>query len=390
MAGKLLCIPAGEWYNELSPIERILNPNMRIARHFMLLMLFATALHAADFSWKIERFEGRDYVTLQQMVEFYGFTSPLSPVDNVISLDSEKNQLQVTLNSREMEINGVKHWLAFPVLQMGGDILVSRLDLAKTIEPSLRPEFIPGLQPVKTVVLDPGHGAEDKGAVSRFGFEKDFALDICLRARKLLEDRGYQVVLTRTTDVLIPLEERPLIANRIPDSIFVSVHFNASSENGQASGFEVFSITPRGAPSTADEGLTLRDVRSEPGNVIDVPSGALATCVYHSLLGNIPQADRGIKTARFAVIRLATVPAILIEGGFLSSVSDSSLVASPAWRTKLAEAIVDGIDSYKNLAERKQRPRMVADYRRVAPGNVTLRDVTDASGAVPQKTPASN
>ncbi len=357
---------------------------MRIGRYFLLIMLVATTLHAADFAWKIERFDGRDYVTLSQIVEFYGFTSPLSPVNNVISLETDKAQLQITLNSREVEINGVQHWLAFPVLATDGKVLVSRLDLAKIIEPSLRPEFIPGLQPVKTVVLDPGHGAEDRGAVSRFGSEKDFALDVCMRARRLLENRGYRVVMTRTTDVLIPLEERPQLANRTPDSIFVSVHFNASSENGQASGFEVFSITPRGAPSTADEEIGLRDLRSEPGNVIDVQSGALATCVYHSLLGNIPQADRGVKNARFAVIRLATVPAILIEGGFLSSVSDSSLVASAAWRTKLAEAIVDGIDSYKNLAERKLPPRTVADYRRVAPGNVTLRDVTDASSATAQ------
>ncbi len=358
----------------------------------MLIMLLATTLHAADFAWKIERYDGRDYVTLQQITEFYGFTSPLAPVNNVITLDSEKNQLQVTLNDREMEINGVKHWLAFPVLSMDDKILISRLDLAKTIEPSLRPEFIPGLQPVKTVVLDPGHGAEDRGAVSRFGFEKDFALDICMRARKILQDRGYQVIMTRTTDVLIPLEERPLIANRIPDSIFVSVHFNASSENGEASGFEVFSITPRGAPSTADEGLTLRDVRNEPGNVIDVPSSALATCVYHSLLGNIPQADRGIKNARFAVIRLATVPAILIEGGFLSSVSDSSLVASPAWRSKLAEAIVEGIDSYKNLcrnaAAAKNGRRLPS--RRAWQCLPARRSATDASTTAAPKTPASN
>jgi len=268
---------------------------------------------------------------------------------------------------------------------------LSRLDLAKIIEPSLRPEFIPNLRPVKTVVLDPGHGANDKGAVSRYGNEKDFALDVCLRARRILMDRGYEVKMTRSTDVLIPLEERPQVANRTPDSIFVSVHFNASSENGQASGFEVFSCTPRGAPSTADETLSLRDVRSEPGNVVDVQSGALATCVYHSLLGNIPQADRGIKNARFAVIRLATVPAILIEGGFLSSISDSSLVGSAAWRTKLAEAIVEGIDSYKNLAERKQPPRMVADYRRIAPSSVGLREVTDASNAVhPKELPAAS
>lgn len=363
---------------------------LRFITALLLPVLCAAMLHGADFAWKTERFEGRDYVSLQQIVEFYGFNTPLAPVNNVITLDSAKTHVLVTLNSREMEINGVKHWLAFPVLPMGDKVLVSRLDLAKILEPSIRPEFVPGLHPVKTVVLDAGHGAQDRGAVSRLGFEKDFALDVCLRTRKLLEDRGYEVKMTRSTDVLIPLEDRPKVANAIPDSIFVSVHFNASSENGVASGFEVFSVTPRGAPSTADEVLSLRDVRSEPGNVADVPSSVLATCVYHSLLGNIPQADRGIKNARFAVIRLSTVPAILIEGGFLSNMADSGLVASPAWREKLAEAIAAGIDSYKNLAERHQAPRTVADYRRIAPGNVGLRDMTDASDATAPKSPASN
>lgn len=361
----------------------------RFIPFFVVLAFLAKALNAADFAWQTERFEGRDYVSLHQIAEFYGFGSPLSPVKNVVGLSSSKAQVQVTLNSREIEINGVEQWLCFPVVQIGDKILVSRLDLAKIIEPSLRPEFIRELRPVKTVVLDPGHGAQDKGAVSRFGCEKDFALDVCMRAKKILLSRGYQVVMTRSNDVLIPLDERPTVANRIPDSIFVSVHFNASSQNGQASGFEVFSITPRGAPSTADEQLSLRDVRSEPGNAVDVPSGALATCVYHSILGNIPQADRGVKHARFAVIRLATVPAILIEGGFLSSVSDSSLVASAAWRSKLAEAIVDGVDSYKNLAERKQPPRLVADYRRIVPSNVSLRDITEST-AIPREMPARN
>ncbi|HWB58398.1 MAG TPA: N-acetylmuramoyl-L-alanine amidase [Chthoniobacteraceae bacterium] len=355
----------------------------------LLCVLCATAMHAADFSWKLERFEGRDYVTLQQVVEFYGFNTPLAPVNNVISLESDKAEMQVTLNGREVEINGVKHWLGFPVLASDGKVLISRLDLSKIIEPSLRPEAIPDLHPVKTVVLDPGHGAVDKGAVSRFGFEKDFALDVCMRARRILQDRGYNVEMTRSTDVLIPLEDRPQVANRTPDSIFVSVHFNASSENGQASGFEVFSVTPRGAPSTAEETLSLGDLRNEPGNAVDVPSNALATCVYNSLLGNIPQFDRGLKNARFAVLRLATVPAILIEGGFLSNLSDSSLVASAAWRSKLAEAIADGVDNYKNLAEKKQRPKTVADYRRVAPEHVTLRDM-DASNVVSKKPPASN
>ncbi len=359
-------------------------------RYLLALLLPACVLRAGEFKWATERLEGRDYVPLRQVAQFYGFPAELHPANNQLTLDSDSAQMQVTLNSREIEINGVKHWLAFPVVATGDKILVARLDLAKTLEPALRPDFVPGLRPVKTVVLDAGHGGTDRGATSNFGCEKDFALDVCMRARKLLWARGYEVKMTRTTDVLIPLEERPKVANAIPDSIFVSVHFNASSENGQATGFEVFSITPRGAPSTADDALTLRDIRSEPGNVIDVPSRVLATCVYHSILGNIPEGDRGIKNARFAVIRLATVPAILIEGGFLSTRSDSSLVGSAAWRSKLAEAIVEGVDGYKNLAERKIRPRTVADYRRIAPGSVMLRELTDASNAsLPTQTQGS-
>src|SRR5580658_580347 len=85
------------WFEEF---EGTLITTMRIGRYFILLMLFATALRAADFAWNLERFEGRDYVTLQQIVEFYGFTTPLAPVNNVINLETDKAQLQITLNSR--------------------------------------------------------------------------------------------------------------------------------------------------------------------------------------------------------------------------------------------------------------------------------------------------
>ena len=71
----------------------------------------------------------------------------------------------------------------------GDQLILSRLDLSKTIEPSLRPELINGLNPVDTVVLDPGHGGHDKGAVCIFGNEKDFALDVCFRAKRLLEGK---------------------------------------------------------------------------------------------------------------------------------------------------------------------------------------------------------
>lgn len=377
-------------------------------RHCWKLAIGCTLLaQAAAAEWDIHRFEGRDYVTLENVAAFYGFPKPapvtaaapgafpsvlpvpgaaspsefgltiaaaFAALSRTIVLDSGSMHLEVTPGLSEVNINGVKQWLAFPVRLDGGHPLISRLDLSKIIEPRLRPELIAGLQPVTTVVLDPGHGGHDRGAVSRYGFEKDFALDVALRARKLLEKAGYKVVMTRSTDVFIPLEERPAMANRIADSIFVSIHFNSSSSNADARGFEIFSIAPRGAPATNDSTPSERDLREEPGNSVELPSGALAGSVFHALLGQVPMVDRGLKHARFAVLRRCERPAVLVECGFVSNPAEGSLISSGSWRARVAEAVVDGVEGYRALAEKKQAPRVLADYRRAAAGTRPQRE----------------
>jgi hypothetical protein len=115
----------------------------------------------------------------------------------------------------------------------------------------------------------------------------------------------------------------------------------------------------------------------QPGSEVDAQSMALSACVYHSLLGHIPEYDRGIKRARFAVLRLTKVPAVLIEGGFLTERGESKLIASKDWRGKLAAAIGVGIESYRTLGVKKQPPMLVADYRRqtkVAPVEPVVQD----------------
>jgi N-acetylmuramoyl-L-alanine amidase len=356
---------------------------------------FLTPVRAAE--WEIHRFDGRDYVTLENIAAFYGFPKPprfepalaikppppihgaasatefgittaaaLIATARAVVLEGGGMRLEVTPGLGEVMINGVKQWLAFPVRLENGQALISRLDLSKIIEPRLRPELIGGLQPVTTVVLDPGHGGHDRGAVSRYGFEKDFALDVALRARRQLEKAGYKVVMTRSSDIFIPLEERPAIANRIANSIFVSIHFNASNSNAEARGFEIFSIAPRGAPATNDSTPSERDLREEPGNSVELPSGALAGSVYHALLGQMPMVDRGLKHARFAVLRLCERPAVLVECGFVSNDAEGSLISSAAWRARLATAVVDGVEGYRSLAESRLRPKVLADYRRAA------------------------
>ena len=196
------------------------------------------------------------------------------------------------------------------------------------------------------------------------GTEKDFALDVARKLRPLLQAKGLRVIMTREGDYFVPLEVRAQIANSARNSIFVSIHFNGTNDDPDATGFEIFSFTPRGAPSTSDSAVTSNSFNMQPGSEVDAQSMALSACIYHSLLGHIPEYDRGIKRARFAVLRLTKVPAVLIEGGFLTERGESKLIANKDWRGKLAAAIGVGIENYRALAVKKQPPMLVADYRK--------------------------
>jgi N-acetylmuramoyl-L-alanine amidase len=329
--------------------------------------------------WQVIKVGSRDYLCVDNIAKFYGLLGNVDATGKSVVLNNGRNQLQLTLESREAIVNGLRNWLCFPVIAPDGKFLVSRIDLAKTIEPQLRPQMIQRKGKVQTVVLDAGHGGFDKGARSSYGTEKEYALDVARRLRPLLQAKGFKVILTRENDVFLPLELRARIANQTRDSIFVSIHFNATS-NRAATGFEMFSLTPRGAPSTADDALALSFINMQAGSAVDAQSFELSASVYHSMLGHIPEFDRGIKRARFAVLRLTKIPAILVEGGFLSETSDSQLVANPAWRGKLAEAISVGIENYRNVTEKKQRPMLAADYRAQDAGVITVRDLAQPPG----------
>src|SRR5438552_9017994 len=328
-------------------------------------MAFAGAVRAA-VEWQVIKVNGRDFLGVDNIANFYGFPDPVIEGKNV-RLKNDKNELQFHIDSREMQLNGVRNWLSFPVFVHDGKIVVSRIDLAKTLEPQLRPNMIKHLDRVRTVVLDPGHGGFDKGAISSYGYEKDYALDLARQLRPLLQAKGFRVIMTRESDVFVPLELRAHIANNTRDSIFVSLHFNATDHDPAATGFEIYSLTPRGAPSTYEDNLTLAAVNIQNGGPVDTASVELSSCIYHSLLGHIGEFDRGIKRARFAVLRLTKVPAVLVEGGFLTERGESRQIANPEWRKKLADAICIGIDNFRTLAGAKKRPLLLADYRRETP-----------------------
>ncbi|HEY2124397.1 MAG TPA: N-acetylmuramoyl-L-alanine amidase [Chthoniobacterales bacterium] len=359
--------------------------------------LGATAkLHSASNpiskAWRIVKIGSHDYLTADNIAEFYGLPAGVEPVGKTIHLENEKGSLEFTLGSRDIMINGARNWLSFPVIEKDGKYLISRLDLAETIEPQLRPHMIGNIGKVRTVVLDPGHGGYDKGAISRYGCEKDYTLDVARQLRPLLQAKGFHVLMTREGDYFVPLEVRARIANAAPDAIFVSIHFNATDANAAATGFEIYSLTPRGAPSTHDDFMKASADNTQNGTPVDTHSIELSACIYHSVLGHIGEFDRGIKRARFAVLRQTRVPSVLIEGGFLTERGESKLIASKEWRGKLAQSISIGIDNYKSLADGKLPPLLVRDYHGKAeptafPSDTQLQSIASVPEAPAPATP---
>jgi N-acetylmuramoyl-L-alanine amidase len=334
-----------------------------LALVFLSVFIVSNLVFAAD-DWHIIKVSGHDYLSVDNISKFYGLTAKIMPAGEKMQLETVRSPLEFVQGSREVMINGARGWLCFPVIEHEGKFLVTRTDLAKTIEPLLRPQRVSNAGKVQTVVIDPGHGGHDKGALSRYGSEKDFALDVARTLRTLLQAKGLRVIMTREGDYFVPLEVRAQIANAARNSIFVSIHFNATDRDPNATGFEIFSFTPRGAPSTSENSVAPSSLSMQAGTEVDAQSVALSACIYHSMIGHIPEFDRGIKRARFAVLRLTRVPAVLVEGGFLTERGESQLIAKKDWRAKLAQAIGAGVENYVALGVKKQPPMLVADYRR--------------------------
>jgi N-acetylmuramoyl-L-alanine amidase len=333
-------------------------------------VLLLLACQALAFEWTLVRHDGRDYVPIEEVAKFYSFTQA-SYENDTINLEGATLRMLGGVNSRELYLNGLKFILSFPIIKVDDRILMSRMDLSKLVEPVLRPARI-AAKPVRTVVLDAGHGGFDQGAQSILGSEKDFALDVVKRARELLLRAGFNVRLTRSADIFVPLEDRAAFANRQSNAVFVSVHFNAGARE-EAGGIETYSLAPRGVPSTNNLNLSLVDFQPCMGNLRDPENIALATAMHAALITRIGGNDRGIKRARFIVLRDSNIPGVLIEGGFLTNPQDRIRIAAPIYRQLLAQAILQGILSYNRALNRGGNSEQIMVKR----GDVSQPQSTD-------------
>ena len=314
---------------------------------YILSLVIAMACFCTAFAgdWNLTKYDGRDYVTLDNVAKFYNL-GDVHREGNEVSMVNGARSLRGTLGSGEFYINNLKFNLSYSLEEVDGQMLISRMDLTKVIEPVLRPSHIKGAELVDTVILDPGHGGYDNGAMSAFGNEKEFALDVALRARDILQQMGFKVYMTRTSDTFIPLEDRVRYANQFSNALFISIHFNCGESD--ASGIETYTLAPRGVPSMAADGPRLSDLDPCAGNICDAENMALATATHSSLIYRSQLFDRGIKRARFVVIRDITIPGVLIEGGFLSNPEDSRKIATTAYRQEIATCIANAVHNYRN------------------------------------------
>src|SRR4051794_20593972 len=318
---------------------------MRLTLAAIAVLIAWSAVSRAD-EWNVTKVQGRDYVSMQNVSEFYRFTD-YSHANRTISLRGEHRTIRAQVGTSELFINGVRFYTDFPLLERPNGQLISAIDVGKIIEPVLRPSRITNAEKVETVVLDPGHGGTDNGTSNPYGSEKSFALDVALAARRELMQAGYKVELTREADNGISLEDRIEFANRFPRAVFISIHFNSGSGG---SGVESYALAPAGVPSNAATGsenhVISNDSSPDEGNAQDNENIALAAAVHASVLSRASAFDRGIRHARFKVLRHIRIPAVLLEGGFLNNPADASRIATPQYRQQLGAAIAQGVRTY--------------------------------------------
>ena len=209
------------------------------------------------------------------------------------------------------------------------------------------------LQPFGVVVIDPGHGGQDSGAMVGGVAEKDLTLDLAQRVDRLLEEAGIATVMTRMDDSYISLAERAAMTNRVSACIVGGLHFNEGNKPVVSNGIETYYANHQIAPG----GPILPGCRFSErasGQKPNVESQNLASSVQDALIARTNAFNRGTKAEQFFVIANVRHPAVLVEGGFLSNKEDSQKLTSADYREKMAIAISEGILRYRDALRQRQ------------------------------------
>lgn len=308
----------------------------------------------AAFADRYLRHPDRVYIDLDHT----SVASPVAPIetgDGIVKLirsgQHDKETVRIVL-----ELNSAVDYKIFPLTSP--DRLV--IDIFKKTRASRRPDS----PAIRTIVIDPGHGGKDPGAIGRHDLmEKEIVLDVGLRLKGLIKERlGAQVIMTREEDIFIPLEERTAIANAKDADLFISIHTN-SSRRKEAKGVETYLLgraTDRAAmdaalrENSAPRNKASDDLQFILTDLLTTAKKEESLRLAHYVQANIVEKleprykslDHGVKQAPFYVLVNAKMPSILAEISFISNPEEERLLAEGEYRQMIAEAIFEGIKKY--------------------------------------------
>lgn len=321
---------------------------MNMRNWLMRTWLLAAVIFAA--SAQAAYINGRSYTALSDWARKYGFHLAHDGKRNSVLYTKGTARVEFEKDSHTADINGVNVLLSFPAATDKGEFFVAGMDLEKTVEPLLFP-WRADDNKIRTIVIDPGHGGKDPGNRAGAHYEKTYTLLLANELSRQLKAAGFRVILTRTRDIYVDLESRPAVANRHDADLFISLHFNATgSSKSSVQGAETYCITPVGASSSNAQGRGANYGRTA-ANASETESLLFAYEVQKALTKNLGATDRGVRRARFAVLRDAKMPAILIESGYMSHPVEGKKILTEAYRKQIAAAITKGVLDFQRLTK---------------------------------------
>ena len=304
------------------------------------------------------RLNETDYGDLRSIAGRLGMDEKWIERGERMELSSEWTRMRFEADRREFTLNGYRIHLGFPVAAHKGRLFLAESDYRQHLQPILTPQVFGRPPELTHIFLDAGHGGDDPGAENTaLGLrEKSLVLDLSRRLARRLRAEGYRVTLSRDHDRFIALGDRPRLANEAGADLFLSIHFNASVKPDVA-GLETFAFTPPHQPSTARKALHSSDRRTYPGNANDPWNTLLGYYLQTRLVDALKAPDRGLKRARFRVLRDLQMPGLLLEAGFISNDTEGRNIGSAAYRNRIVEAILAGLLTYERTAERLSIPQ---------------------------------
>lgn len=328
--------------------------------------------------------QGAQYIPLVKLCDEYGVKYSWDEIARTVALEGNGTRVVLRPSSGRMLLNGSERRLDRPVVMDNGAVFVPLSFAGSNMEYLIearkegsiavaRPVYT-GKFAIRTVVLDPGHGGKDGGAVgNRLQLvEKNYSLKAAHKIKEVLEEKGIKVVMTRSDDRFIPLPGRSDVANRVNADLFVSVHINASRSRNMR-GFECYYLsdaTDDNARATealensslnVDESAVYNNSKSLSTTLWDMTltenraeSAELARYITSAVEDTCLIRNNGVKSARFYVLKHSSTPAVLVEMCYISHGPEESKLRDPDFMDEMTSAVARGILRYKDEYERTE------------------------------------